>query len=246
MRGRAGEDQALEPAVAVALLHQVARGRRPPIVHSYRPLRTVAFGRQDSLRAGFVRAAAAARAHRFEPVIRAPGGHAAAYHEGCIVLDEIIPAPDSIAGIQERFAEEADGDARVLRELGVDARVGEIPGEYCPGSFTVNARGAVKLIGSAQRIVRGAWLLSTVVVVRDHDPLREVLSDVYDALAVPWDLHTVGAVASEAPGVTVERVEQALLAEYARRYELREAPLGPDAIAAAQQVIERHRVPGAS
>jgi octanoyl-[GcvH]:protein N-octanoyltransferase len=244
VRGRAGEDRALEPALAQALLGAAARGERGAIVRSYRPQPTVAFGRQDSLRSGFEDAAAAARAHGFEPVIRAAGGHAAAYHQECLVLDEVMPAPDAIAGTQERFAAEAERHAHALRGLGVEARVGEVPGEYCPGRFTVNARGAVKLIGSAQRIVKGAWLFSVVVVVSSEDPLREVLTDVYAALELAWDPRTVGAVAAEAPGVTVEQAEQALLAGYASRYRLVPAALAPEAVAAARLVLERHRVTG--
>ena len=86
-----------------------------------------------------------------------------------------------------------------------DARVGEVEGEYCPGEFSVNARGRVKLIGAAQRIIRGAWLLSSVVVVDGAETLRAVLEDVYAALGLEWDPGTVGAVAEEAPGVGVDR-----------------------------------------
>ena len=40
----------------------------------------------------------------------------------------------------ERFEEVAGLIADALRALGVDARVGEVPGEYCPGAYSVNAR----------------------------------------------------------------------------------------------------------
>ena len=97
--------------------------------------------------------------------------------------------------IRERFAADADQHARALRGLGVDARVGEVPGEYCPGEFSVKARGSVKLIGAAERIVRGAWLHSSVVVVEGAARLRAVLEEVYGALGLEWDPATVGAVA---------------------------------------------------
>ena len=42
-----------------------------------------------------------------------------------------------------------------LGRLGVDARVGEVPGEYCPGAFSVNARGRIKLAGVGQRLISG-------------------------------------------------------------------------------------------
>jgi hypothetical protein len=106
----------------------------------------------------------------------------------------------------------------------------------------VNARGRVKLIGAAQRIVRGAWLLSSVVVVNGDAGLREALAGVYAALGLDWDPATVGAIADEAPRVGVEDVHRALLADYARRHRLVPAPIGEVALARARELLERHLV----
>jgi lipoate-protein ligase A len=203
----------------------------------------VAFGRRDTFLAGFASAAGAARKHGFVPVIRAPGGRAAAYDEGCLVLDEIMPATDSLTGIQDRFAHEAERQAETLRGLGIDARVGEVPGEYCPGAFTVNAGGRKKLIGAAQRAVPGGWLLSSVVVVDSAARVRGVLERVYDALDLEWDPATLGAITEEAPAVSVDDVEHALLSAYAPRYRLLPATIPPDALAASRKRVARHRVP---
>ena len=147
-----------------------------------------------------------------------------------------------MSAVHDRFADRAGLQARALRGLGVDARVGGVPGEYCPGEFSVNARGRTKLIGSAQRIVRGAWLVATVVVVESADALRPALTDVYSALGLDWDPATTGGVADEAPGVSIEAVQQALLAQYARRYRLVPASLGENELAAASGLTARHRV----
>ncbi|HZE04863.1 MAG TPA: hypothetical protein VE127_06555 [Solirubrobacteraceae bacterium] len=244
MTGRAGEDPALELGVASALLEMVASGRRGPLVRCYRPLPTVAFSRRDTFLPGFARAVTAARRRGFAPVIRAAGGRAAAYDEGCLVLDEIMPAADAIAEIRERFAAGAERQARALRRLGVDARVGEVPGEYCPGEFSVNARGETKLIGAAQRIIRGGWLFASVVVVASADALRPVLEEVYAALHLEWEPATTGSVAAEKPGVGVADLERVLLDEYAERYRLRPVTLGADERAAAARFLERHRPSG--
>jgi octanoyl-[GcvH]:protein N-octanoyltransferase len=241
LRGPLEGEPALEIALASTLLSAVAAGAQGPVLRVYGPPPTVAFGRRDAFLPGFPRAAAAARQRGFEPVLRAQGGRAAAYDGGCLVLDEIMPSRDSMIGIHERFAQDAERHARALRGLGVDARVGEVPGEYCPGPFTVNARGERKLIGSAQRLKRGGWLLSTVVVVDGAGRLREVLEDVYAALELDWDPATVGAVIDEAPGQTVETVQAALLASYAERYRLRPAALTLAQLAAAATDIDRHR-----
>ncbi|HUJ35431.1 MAG TPA: hypothetical protein VLW51_09485 [Solirubrobacteraceae bacterium] len=242
LEGPAGADPALDVALPHALLGLVADGRRAGVLRHYRPRATVAFGRRDSFLPGFARAAAAAQRLGFTPVVRGAGGRAAAYDQGCLVFDLIVPQTDAMVGIQARFSGEAELQAQALRSLGVDARVGEVPGEYCPGEFSVNARGRVKLIGAAQRIVRGAWLLSSVVVVDGALGLRAVLEDVYAALGLEWDPETTGSVAGERPGARVEDVRKALLAGYGRRYELSAAVLGEAELARARELVERHRV----
>ena len=77
-----------------------------------------------------------------------------------------------------------------------------MPGEYCPGEFSVNAAGTTKLVGTAQRLTRHGYLFSAVVLVTDPDPVREVLVDAYAALGLDWRPASVGAVADHAPGVT--------------------------------------------
>jgi octanoyl-[GcvH]:protein N-octanoyltransferase len=207
----------------------------------YRPAPTVAFGRLDALRPGFAAAVAAARAHGFEPVLRAPGGHAVAYHDGSLGIDEVIGEADPIAGMHDRFARSGERLAAALRGLGVDARVGRVPDEFCPGDFTVNARGAVKLVGTAQRVVRHASLLAASVVVVDPEPVREVLRDVYRALELDWDPATLGAVADEAPaGVGVDEVERAVVQAYGLGGEA--VPLDAATLDRARGLEPRHAV----
>jgi octanoyl-[GcvH]:protein N-octanoyltransferase len=241
VKGRAGDDPALDVALPHALVGLVAEGRHRPVVRSYRPQPTVAFGRRDSFLPGFPDAVAAARGGGFMPVIRGAGGRAAAYDEGCLVFEEIMPTGTQMTGIEERFAEEARRQARALRTLGVDARVGAVPGEYCPGEFSVNARGKTKLIGAAQRIMSRAWLLSSVVVVQSAALVRAVLEDVYAALELEWDPATTGSVADEVPGVDVEEVRRAFLAAYAERYRLQPASIGELELARAVELLPRHR-----
>src|SRR5436309_9004714 len=100
LEGSADEDPALDVALPHALLNLVARGRRGPTLRWYRPPATVAFGRRDALLAGFPRAARSARRHGFTPVIRGAGGRAAAYAEGCLVFDEVMPADGWLGGIE--------------------------------------------------------------------------------------------------------------------------------------------------
>jgi lipoate-protein ligase A len=204
---------ALELAVSHALLTRVAAGELPPTLRIYRPAPTVAFGKLDTLRPGYPAAVEAARAHGYEPVLRLPGGHAAAYHAQSLAIDVVWALEDPVVGTHTRFEEEGERLAGALRTLGVDARVGEVPGEYCPGAYSVNARGRVKLIGTAQRLVRGGALLGASIVVGDGPGIRAVLDDVYAALDFPWDATTAGAIDEELP-TTLEAVEAAVIAAY--------------------------------
>jgi octanoyl-[GcvH]:protein N-octanoyltransferase len=208
------ESAALELAISHALLRRVGAGELPSVLRLYRPPPTVAFGKLDTLSPGYAAAADAARARRYAPVLRLPGGHAAAYHRESLGIDLVYALGDPVPGTHDRFRETGERLAGALATLGVDARVGEVPGEYCPGAYSVNARGRVKLVGTAQRLVRGAALLGAVIVVRDGEGVRAVLRDVYARLGLEWDDATAGAVDEEVPGLGVDAVERAVLAAY--------------------------------
>jgi octanoyl-[GcvH]:protein N-octanoyltransferase len=240
-----GRSAGRELAVAEALLRGAAGGATGPVLRIYRPPPTVAFGRLDALRPGFAEAAAAARAHGYAPVVRVLGGHAVAYDGSSLVVDhaDAADAGDAVPGTQARFAAMGGRLADALRSLGVDARVGEVPLEFCPGPHGVNARGRVKLVGSAQRVVRGGWLLSASLVIRDAAPVRAVLVDVYAALGLEWDPATAGAVADEVPGVSVAAVADAIVASYGARYELEPAALDGATLAAAAELPDRTVAP---
>ena len=126
--------------------------------------------------------------------------------------------------------------------MGVDARVGEVPGEYCPGAFSVNAGGRLKLAGIGQRLIKGGAHVGCVIVAAGSEELREVLIHVYEALAIEWNPATVGCVKDEVPGVTSAEVEEAILAALAERFELAEAELDPQTLALAKRLEPRHRV----
>jgi len=236
----AGTDPTLDVALPHALLDLVAGKRRRPVLRCYRPVATVAFGRRDRFLPGFEEAATAASRHGYTPVVRGAGGRAAAYDEDCLIFDEIMPTDGS--EIRERFAADAQRQARALQGLGVDARVGEVAGEYCPGEFSVNARGRVKLIGAAERIIRGGWLHSSVVVVAGAPRLRAVLEDVYGALGLDWDPASVGSVIDEAPAIGLGDVRRALLASYETRYTLTPASLTAAELARVGALLDRHAV----
>ncbi|UVI37034.1 lipoate--protein ligase family protein [Brevibacterium spongiae] len=210
-----GLEPVAELAFARVLLNSVKAGRRGATLRMYRPAPTLAFGARDRFLPGFTTAIEAARDHGFTPALRSLGGRAAAYHPGSLVIDHIEPSDSFITNTNARFTGFGLDYVEVLRGIGVDARLGEIPGEYCPGEHSVNVAGRIKGIGTAQRVVSGAWLFSSSVVVEDPDPIRAVLTDVEAALGVEWDPSTGGSISEIHPEITVEAVTEAFAAYYA-------------------------------
>jgi octanoyl-[GcvH]:protein N-octanoyltransferase len=233
---------ALGTAVARATLMRVAAGEIPATFRLHRPPRILAFSKQDAASPGFPRAVQSARDAGFEPVIRLAGGRAAVYHEGTLALSWAVPDTRPSARTEERFRELADLLAQSIRKLGVDARVGEVPGEYCPGAWSVNARGATKLVGTGQRLIAGAAHRGAVIVVRDSAGVRDPLIGVYEALGLGWDPATAGSIEDEVRPITVQRVEEAILARLGELYELREAPVDPGTLALAERLESDHSV----
>jgi octanoyl-[GcvH]:protein N-octanoyltransferase len=223
------DDPALDAAASRATLERVAAGELPETLRVARPGRVVAFSKRDVVAPGYARAAEAAAAAGYAAVTRLGGGRAAVFHEGTLELAHAVADPDPRPGIHERFEAEATLVAEGLRSLEIDARVGEIPGEYCPGRWSVNAGGRVKLAGLGQRVIHGGAHLGTIVVVEDADSIRRLLSPVYAALDLDWDPATVGAV-----GRPWESVRDALLGAYAARYELVSAVLDSETLALAE------------
>jgi octanoyl-[GcvH]:protein N-octanoyltransferase len=233
---------AFDVAVSRALLREVALGKRAETLRLYRPDDVVAFSTTDLRRPGFPRALRAAREAGFDAALRLAGGAAAAFSTGTIAFAWCTPERDERAGIRARFARTAEWVARALRRLGVDARVGEVPGAYCPGDWSVNARGQRKLMGVGQRVVRGAAHTGGVLVVGGSERVRAVLAPVYAELGFPLDPASVGAIEDEVGPVSLEAVREALLAELAEERELRAAALDPEVLEQAARFETSHRI----
>lgn len=227
-------------AVSEAILLRVAAGELPATFRLHRPARELAFAKQDRVATGFGPAVEAAREAGFEPVLRLAGGRAAVFHEQTLAIAWAQPEPRPVARVQERFRQAAEIVTAALRALGVDARIGEIDGEWCPGAWSVNARGAVKLAGIGQRMIAGAAHIGAVVVVDRGELIRDVLEPVYRALDVDWDPSTVGSITAEAGGIAFEEVEEALIGELGARYDLERADIDPETLERAAALEASH------
>ena len=223
LRGAAGDGAADDLALGQRLLHAVERsdGR---LVRTYRPEPTAAFSRRETHLPGFDRAVSAAAAAGFAPVVRPTGGRAVVYDAGSLVIDVLEPA-EPHRGHREAYTDVTEAIAAELRSFGVQAAVGAVPGEYCPGDFSIGSRGTVKLAGVAQRATRSARLVGVVLTVHPSPAAAEVLTEVNAELALDWDPRTVGSVADELGGSAPQDLEQRLV----------------DALAPGAEAIEWHR-----
>ena len=223
-------------------MFRVAARELPETLRIARPGTTVAFAKRDAVAPGYQAAVRAAREHGFEATLRLAGGRAAIFHDGTMEIGHAVPDDEPRAGIHERFRRTAERLARTLASVGVDARVGEVAGEYCPGRYSVNARGAAKLAGIGQRVVGGGSHTGVVLVIEGADRINSVLEPVYAALGLDWEPAVTGSVRTEAGSATWDTVADALVAEYAREYELVEAAVDSETLALARRLAPEHRV----
>ena len=151
------DDPALDVAVSRAVMLRVAAGELPETLRLARPggvgglrqaRRGGADGYDDAVR----------RRHAQRASTRCCGWPAAGRRSSTRTRSSSAtpcPTRTRVSVIHERFERTAARIARALAGLGVDARVGEVPGEYCPGRYSVNACGVSKLAGIGQRVVAG-------------------------------------------------------------------------------------------
>lgn len=211
LRGRAADVETDREVTRRLAEHSAAAD--VPAVRVWYPHRQVAFGRRDTRNAGYEEARRRAKHQGFEPVERDVGGRATAYTRGTLLFAYTEPVADPRGGLDDRYERTLGAIQRALSTLGVDARRGEPPDSFCPGTHSLQAAG--KLVGLAQRVRQDAALVAGVLTVRGHAALAEVLDPVYEALGVPFDPGSVGSLAradGETDRAVVRRtVEQGLV-----------------------------------
>ena len=231
---------ALDTAISRIILQEVSKGSESEMLRLYRPGAAVLFGPQDIRVPGYRDAVSAAFSRGFEAVERLSGGRAAVFHEETLAFAWTVPGAAPHRSVYRRFEELASIMARAFCRLGVDARVGQVEGEYCPGGYSVNARGLKKLMGVGQRLMSNAAHVGGVVVWAGSQRVRDVLGPVYDAMGVLWDPATVGSIVEEVETVAYEDVQSAILDEFRLSYDLVASELKPGTVAMAKEIENTH------
>jgi lipoate-protein ligase A len=149
-----------------------------------------------------------------------------------------------MAGMQDRYQAMTALIVAALSGLGVSADVGELPGEWCPGSWSLLAGGS-KVGGLAQRVIRGGAWAEAVIVVSGAAGLGASLDRVQRALGVAWDRATFAGLEDIRPGVTVEKARAVLVTALEARRPLQHVPLPGSVWSRAESLRDGHDLPAA-
>jgi lipoate-protein ligase A len=217
-------EPARDMATSAALLSQIAARAAKPSIRVYRPGATAAFGSLDRLRSGFLRATEAAIAAGLVPIMRVAGGHVACYDADSVIVEVFRPETTVVGGLEARFEDLAELLTDALTAIGVTVDVGQLPGEYCPGRFSVHLSDGPKIAGIAQRVIQGASLTSAVIVVAGGARLRAAIASIYAALEIPIDIDVAGAIDDREANLDATDVFIALPRACAARYALTPHP----------------------
>lgn len=228
---------AVELAIPALLLR-----KRPEtwseLVHIYVPQGpTVAFSSRDLRSPGIIAATELARSAGFATAVRSPGGQMVAYDSGAVVIDHVTWSSGLRQAGESTFADNAASHANVLRSLGdIDARVGPVDGEYCPGEFSINIAGRAKVVGSAQRVTGTGSLFSTVVQVAVSDDVRAVIAAVSDALGYELRAESIAGLRDYEPTLTADEVAAAFATDYRDRLRMSDGQLPGEIVERATAV----------
>jgi octanoyl-[GcvH]:protein N-octanoyltransferase len=205
------------------IFEQVAAGARAPTVSITPSTRHVGVTRRDTFRPGFAEAIRASRQEGYPVLVRSSGGGATAAHHGTLGFSIIRSATDggSRRTVRDRYDEAAALVLGAFSRLGIEAEVGEVRDEFCPGDHSIRVGGweeGTKVVGIAQRITRRATSVGGIVLVEGEEELARILERVYAAMRLPFRSESVGSLRRAGSRAGVEEVVGAFAAEATLRY----------------------------
>jgi octanoyl-[GcvH]:protein N-octanoyltransferase len=144
---------------------------------------------------------------------------------------------------EDRFRRVAEITLSALRAIGIDAEIGETPGEYCPGRWSIKAKGK-KVAGFGQRIVRGGAHVGGVIVVSNPQLVNLPLIPAYAELGYKWEPGATGSLSQSTPDLTTDQIITSLSAALADSIN-DVLPARPEnrTISLARQLVHEHVPP---
>jgi octanoyl-[GcvH]:protein N-octanoyltransferase len=180
------------------------------ILRFRRPRPTAAFSPQDTTHPDYELVKQRARARGFEPIERGTGGRLTLFDENALGITIIAPHTAPHAHIIKRYEVLSGAIALGLQNLGIDARVGELANEYCPGKYSVNAEGRIKLVGVAQRMNQRCLQMGAIVAVNRSEEACAGIAEAYRGMGLNFDSKTYGGITDLKPSITFADVRSAL------------------------------------
>lgn len=180
------------------------------ILRIYQPRPTAAFSPRDTTHPAYQAVSEHLLALGFTPVERGAGGLLAIYDPSALVIDLISPHPEPREHTRDRFRHFAEFVTDAFARLGIDAHVGAVPGEYCPGDYSINAGGRIKLAGLAQRVVKHGYHMGAVLSIAHSPAARDAVADAYRMFGLAFDPATFGAATELLPGAAAPDIRNAI------------------------------------
>lgn len=180
------------------------------VLRIYQPRPTAAFSPRDTTHPAYQAVSEHLLALGFTPVERGAGGLLAIYDPSALVIDLISPHPEPREHTRDRFLHFSAFVADAFARLGLDARVGAVPGEYCPGDYSVNAGGHLKLAGLAQRVVKHGYHMGAVLSVAPSPAAKAAVADAYRMFGLAFDPATFGSAAELLPELAASHIRDAI------------------------------------
>jgi octanoyl-[GcvH]:protein N-octanoyltransferase len=192
----------------------------PGVMRLRRPQPTAAFSPQDTTHPDYESIKVQVRANGFEPIERGTGGRLTMFDEKSLAITLVSPHADPYPHMTARYDLFAGAIAEALGQLGIDARVGELPHEYCPGKYSINAGGRVKLVGIAQRMNKCCFQMGAIIAVERSDKACAAITQAYHAMGLPFDASTYGAIADARPEVGYGQLRAQLTSVFKSSFQL--------------------------
>ena len=231
------------------VFEQVASGARPMAISITPSARHVGVTRRDTRRPGFEEAVRASNEEGYPVMVRGSGGGATAADEGTFGFSIVRPAVEAEIrrSIHDRYDEAAALVLGAFSRLGLEAEVGEVREEFCPGDHSIRVgdqEDGTKLVGIAQRLTRRATSVGGIVLVHGEEELAKVLKKVYRAMDLPFRTGSVGSLRKVGVEAGLDEVVEAFAVEAEARYGAKRTTVDAQTMKSARGTGEQYRISG--